>query len=159
MDTQSAEQATEIYQHAAECQALGSKLAKQFQNLSRLEAVHRTAAQAAAHKTINAGCMAHSTAFGIATATQTDKECESSMHRLHTRANQAWKDANEVIFSHLLKYDTQLAASISTAEGNLQAKGDEIWTHVHSLVDTANIPHRVCLPLALQTLDQLPAIP
>ena len=29
----------------------------------------------------------------------------------------------------------------------------------HSHVDTANIPHRICLPLALQTLDQLPAIP
>ena len=158
MDTLSAEQAAEIYQLAAECQALGSKLAKQFQNLSRLEAVHHTAAQAAAHETINAGCMAHSTAFGVATATQTDGECESSLHRLHAEANQAWKDANEVIFSHLLKYDTQLVAFISATEGTLQAKHDEIWRCIHSLTDTANIPHRICLPLALQTLDQLPAI-
>ena len=81
------------------------------------------------------------------------------MCRLHVEANQAWKDANEVIFSHLLKYDTQLAAFISTTEGTLQAKCDEIWRHVHRLMDTANIPHRICLPLALQTLDQLPAIP
>ena len=44
MDTLSTEQAAEIYQLAAECQALGSELAKQFQNLSRLEAVHHTAA-------------------------------------------------------------------------------------------------------------------
>ena len=116
MDTLSTEQATEIYQLAAECQALGSGLAKQFQNLSRLEAVHRATAQATAHKTINAGSMAHSTTFGIATATQTDEECESSMHRLCAKANQAWKDANEVIFSHLLKYDTQLVAFISTTE-------------------------------------------
>ena len=159
MDTLSAEQATEIYQLAAECQALGSELTKQFQNLSRLETMHRAASQASAHETINGGCMAHSATFGIATATQTDKEWKSSMHRLCIKANQAWKDGNEVIFSHLLKYDTQLAAFISATEGTLQAKSDEIWRHVHSLTDTANIPHRICLPLALQTLDQLPAIP
>ena len=81
------------------------------------------------------------------------------MCRLCAEANQAWKDANEDIFSHLLKYDTQLAVFISITEGTLQAKCDEIWRHIHSLADTANIPHRICLPLALQTLDQLPAIP
>ena len=89
MDTLSAEQAAEIYQLAVECQALGSKLTKQFQNLSGLEAVHCTAAQAKAHETINMGCMACSAAFGITTATQTDEEHESSMHRLCTEANQA----------------------------------------------------------------------
>ena len=159
MDTLSTEQATEIYQLAAECQALGSKLTKQFQNLSGLEAVHHATAQAAAHETINMGCMARSTAFGVATATQTDEKDESSMHRLHAKANQAWKETNEVIFSHLLKYDTQLAAFISTTESTFQAKRVEIWRCIHNLADTANIPHRICLPLALQTLDQLPAIP
>ena len=69
------------------------------------------------------------------------------------------KDANKVIFSHMPRYDSQLVAFISTAEGTLQAKCDEIWRHIHSLTDTANISHRTCLPLALQTLDQLPAIP
>ena len=159
MDSLSAGHAPEIYQLAAECQALGSELTKQFQNLSRLEAVHHTAAQAAAHENIKEGCMACSATFGIATATQTDEEHKSYMCRLHIEANQAWKDANEVIFSHLLNYDTQLVAFISTAEGTLQAKCDEIWRCFHSLADTANIPHRICLPLALQTLDQLPAIP
>ena len=126
MDTLSAEQAAEIYQFAVKCQALGSELAKQFQNLSRLEAVHCTAAQAAAHETINAGHMARSATFGVATATQTDQEHESTLCRLRIEANQAWRDANEVIFSHLLKYDSQLAAFISAAEGTLQAKCDEI---------------------------------
>ena len=60
MDTLSAEQVTEIYQLAAECQVLGSELTKQFQNLSGLEAMHHAAAQASAHETINVGCMAHS---------------------------------------------------------------------------------------------------
>ena len=126
MHTLSTEQAAEIYQLAAECQALGSELAKQFQNLSGLEAVHCATTQATAHETINAGDVAHSTTFGVATATQTDKGHESSMCRLCTEANQAWKDTNEVIFSHLLKYDTQLAAFISATEGTLQAKRDEI---------------------------------
>ena len=121
--------------------------------------MHHAAAKAAAHETINTGCMAHSATFGIAIATQTDEEWDSSMCRLCIEANQAWKDATEVIFSHLLKYDTQMAAFISATEGTLQAKCDEIWRHVHSLMDTAKIPHRICLPLALQTLDQLPAIP
>ena len=44
-------------------------------------------------------------------------------------------------------------------EGTFQAKRDEIWRCIHSLADTANIPDRICLPLVLQTLDQLPAIP
>ena len=88
MDSLSAKQAAEIYQLAEECQALGSELAKQFHNLSRLEAMHCTAAQAAAHETTNMGCMAHSTTFGVATATQTDQEHESSLHRLHAEANQ-----------------------------------------------------------------------
>ena len=158
MDTLSTEQATEIYQLAAECQALGSDLAKQFQNLSGLETMHPPAAQAAAHKTINVGCMACSTTFGVATATQKDQEHESSLHRLCAEANQTWKDVNKVIFSHLLRYDSQLVAFISAAEGTLQAKCDEIWRCIHSLTDTANIPHRTCLPLAPQTLDQLPTI-
>ena len=117
--------------------------------------MHCAAAQATAHKTINAGCVAHSATFGVATATQTDEELGSSLPRLCAEAKQAWKDANEVIFSHLLKYDTQLAAFISTAEGTLQAKHDEIMRRIHSLADTANIPHRICLPLALLTLDSM----
>ena len=76
MDTLSTEQAAEIYQLAAEYQALGSELTKQFKNLSRLQAVHCPAAQATAHETNNVGCMAHSATFVVATATQTDKKCE-----------------------------------------------------------------------------------
>ena len=82
IDTLGTKQAAEIYQLVAECQALGSELTKQFQNLSRLEAVHHVTAQAAAHETINMGCIAHSATFGVATATQTDKVHESSLCRL-----------------------------------------------------------------------------
>ena len=116
-------------------------------NVDSADALHHAVAQATAHETIDVGCMAHSATFGVATATQTDQEHESSLRRLRAEANQAWKDTNKVIFSHLLRYDPSWQPS------------SLLQRHVHSLVDTANIPHRICLPLALQTLDQLPAIP
>ena len=50
MDTLSAEQAAEVYQLATKCQALGSDLAKQFQTLRGLEAMHHTAVQVTAHE-------------------------------------------------------------------------------------------------------------
>ena len=111
------------------------ELAKQFQNLSGLEAVHCAMIQATAHETINAGHMAHNAAFSTDTANQMDKDCKKSLCQLHTEADQAWKDTNDVIFSHQLRYDSQLVAFISTAEGTLQAKWDENWRCVHSLAD------------------------
>ena len=56
--TLNVEQSTEVFNLAAECQVLGTDLAKQFQKLSRLEAMHHTVVQATAHKTINLGWMA-----------------------------------------------------------------------------------------------------
>ena len=55
MQTLNAEQSTEIFNLVAECQALSTKLAEQFQTLSRLKAILRAMAQATAHETINAG--------------------------------------------------------------------------------------------------------
>ena len=89
MDTLSAEQVAEIYQLATECQALGAELAKQFQNLSGLEAMHFATAQATAHKTINVGHMAHNAAFSTITANQPDGDCEMILHQFHTEAYQA----------------------------------------------------------------------
>ena len=56
---------TEIFNLAAECQALSTELAKQFQTLSRLEAMHCTAAQAMTHETINARQMAQNVAYSV----------------------------------------------------------------------------------------------
>ena len=117
-DTLSADQAAGIYLLATECQALGAELAKQFQNLSRLEAVHH----AMAHETINVEHLAHNAAFSTNSANQMHRDHEKSLHQLRAEANQAWKDMNDVIFSHQLRYDSQLAAFISSAEGALQAK-------------------------------------
>ena len=155
MDTLSAEQAAEIYQLATKCQALDPELAKQFQNLSGLEAMH----QAMAHETINVGHMAHNAAFSMITANQPDRDCEKFLCQFHAEADQAWKDMNDIIFSHQLRYDSQLVAFISTAEGTLQAKWDEIWSHILSLTEVACLPHVACPTLASQILDKLPTLP
>ena len=55
-DTLSTEQAVEIYQLTTECWALCSELAKWFQTLSGLEAMHHATAQATAHKTALGTC-------------------------------------------------------------------------------------------------------
>ena len=114
----SAEKAADVYQLTAECQALGSKLAKQFQTLSRLEAMHHTMAQAMAHETVLLGCVACSTAYRFATTIQNAEEWESTLCG-HAEANKVWKDANDVIFSHLLRYDSKLVGFITSAEGSL----------------------------------------
>ena len=65
-DTLSTEQATEVYELTAECSALGSELAKQFQTLSGLKSMHCTVAQAMAHETV----LAHSTTYEVAMTIQ-----------------------------------------------------------------------------------------
>ena len=117
METLNAEQSTEIFNLVAECQALSTELAKQFQTLSRLEVMHHAMAQATAHKTINAGQMAQNVAYSILPDDQTpDKKHEETLQQLHTEADRAWKDTNNLVFNHQLCYDGQLAASISNAE-------------------------------------------
>ena len=133
LDPLNAEQATEIFQLATECQTLGSELAKQFQTLCRLEASHHVAAQATTHEIILSGHQAHSTAYGVAAATQQAEQQELTLCRLHEEAIKAWKDANDIIFSHLLKYDSELEAM--------------------------NCSPQTGLSMALQTLHWLPNIP
>ena len=65
------EQSTEIFNLVVECQASSTKLAKQFQTLSGLEAMHCATAHATAHKTINARQMAQNMAYSILPDDQT----------------------------------------------------------------------------------------
>ena len=89
MDALSAEQVVEIYQLATECQALGTELTKQFQNLSRLETLHCAMAQAMAHKTINVGSMACNAAFSVIAANQPGGDHEKFLCQFCAEANQA----------------------------------------------------------------------
>ena len=110
-----------------ECQALGTELAKQFQTLSGLEAMHHAMAQATAHEAINAGQMAQNAAYSILLDEQTpDKKHEETLQQLHAKADQAWKGTNDLVFNHQLCYDGQLAAFISNAERSLQEKQDKV---------------------------------
>ena len=95
LDPLNAEQATEIFQLATECQTLGSVLAKWFQTLCGLEASHQVAAQATTHEIVLSGCQACSAAYGVATATQQAEQQELILQRLCEEANKAWKDAND----------------------------------------------------------------
>ena len=149
LDPLNVEQTAGIYQLATECQTLGSELAKWFQTLCGLEASHHTAAQATAHEIVLSGCQAHSTAYGVAASTQQAEPWELTLHRLCEEANKAWKGANDVIFSHLLKYDSELANFLNSAEEALRNKCDEIWGCVQSLVEATNCSPQTGLSLAL----------
>ena len=131
----------------------------QFQTLSRLEAMHCTTAQAMAHETVLLGYVVHSATYGVATTIQNAKEWESTLHGLCAEANNVWKDSNDVIFSHLLRYNSQLVGFITSVEDTLCDKCEEIWRCIHSLAETANISPQTSLALALQTLNWLPTIP
>ena len=89
MDPLNAKQATEIFQLATECQTLGSELSKWFQTLCGLEASHRAAAQATTHEIVLSGHQAHSTAYGVSTATQQAEQWELTLCGLHKEANKA----------------------------------------------------------------------
>ena len=93
--------------------------------------------------------MAHNTAFSTNTASQVDRDHEKFVVLALCKGQP----------SHQLRYDSQLVAFISTVEGTIQAKQDEICRHIHSLTDVASLSHKACLTLALQILDKLPAIP
>ena len=57
------DQATNLFKLAAECQALGGKLAKQFQVLLGLEAMHHNSIQGTAHETLTLGHSAWEAAY------------------------------------------------------------------------------------------------
>ena len=159
LDPLNAKQATEIYQLATECQALGSDLAKQFQTLCGLEATHCTMAQATTHEMVLSRCLIHSTAYAVATTTQQAEEWDLMLCGLCNEANKAWKDANDIIFLHLLKYNSELATFLNSTEDTLKNKHDEIWRCIYSLAEATNCYPQASLSLVLQTLNWLHSIP
>ena len=58
-------QSSKVFHLGAKCQVMGTQLAKEFQQLSELEAVHHAMAQATAHETINRGHMERGMAYNI----------------------------------------------------------------------------------------------
>ena len=100
------DQANSIFSLVSECQALGIKLAKGFYVLSGLEAMHHNSIQGTAHETLTLGHSAWEAAYSaILWDDITGAECEAMTHRLHSKADAAWKEMHEVMYNHQLDYD------------------------------------------------------
>ena len=87
------DQANSVFKLVAECQVLGIKLAKQFQVLSGLEAMHHNSIQGMAHETLTLGCSVREAAYlAILWDGVSEAEHEASACHLCSEADAAWKE-------------------------------------------------------------------
>ena len=150
-------QANSLYKLAAECQVLGIKLAKKFQVLSGLEALHHNSIQGTAHEMLTLGCSAQEAAyFAIMRDRVPDYECEATTCCLHSEADVIWKEMHEVMYNHQLHYDGQLATFLTDAETALSDMWGKVWDTICTLVESEGITFDACLGLTLQVLNLLP---
>ena len=88
-------QVNSIFKLAAECQVLGIKLAKQFQVLSGLEAMHHNSIQGMVHETLTLACSAWEATYSAILQDGVSKvEREAMTCCLHSEADAAWKEMN-----------------------------------------------------------------
>ena len=154
------DQATSIFGLASECQALGVRLAKDFQMLSGLEAIHRNSVQGTAHEMLTLGhSTQEATYVAILQDDITEAECEDMTRCLCSEADAAWKKMHEVMHNHQLEYDRWLSDFLKEAEAMLANMRDQIWTAVHALTESEGMTFEDCLSLALCILPLLPQIP
>ena len=154
------DQANSIFKLAAECQALRVKLAKEFQVLSGLEAMHHNSIQGMAHETLTLGCSAQEAAYSAILWDEASKtEHKAMTHCLHSEADATWKEMHEVMYNHQLHYDRQLSTFLMDTEMTLNNMRDQVWAAIHALAENEGIMFNACLGLALQVLNLLPQIP
>ena len=154
------DQANSIFGLASECQALGVRLAKDFQVLSGLEAIHRNSIQGTAHETLTLGHSAQEAAYAaILQDDITEAEHEATTRHLCSEADATWKKMHEVMYNHQLEYDQWLADFLKEVETKLANMRDQIWTAVHALVESEGVTFEDCLSLTLCILLLLPQIP
>ena len=100
------DQINSLFSLVSECQVLGVRLAKEFQVLSGLEAIHCNSIQGTVHETLTLG---HSTReavyLDILQDDITEAEHEAMTHCLHSEADAAWKEMHEVMYNHQLEYN------------------------------------------------------
>ena len=100
------DQANSIFSLASECQALGVRLAKEFQVLSGLEAIHRNSIQATAHETLTLGHSAQEASYlAIVRDDIMEAEREAMTHCLHSEADATWEEMHKVMYNHQLEND------------------------------------------------------
>ena len=125
------DQANSIFGLASVCQALGIRLAKDFQVLSGLEAIHRNSVQGMVHEMLTLGHLTHEAAYtAILRDNITEVEHEAMTCRLRSEADAAWKKMHEVMYNHQLEYDRQLTDFLKEAEMMLANMRDQIWTAI-----------------------------
>ena len=147
------DQANSIFGLASECQALGIRLAKDFQVLSRLEAIHRNSIQGMAHEMLTLGLSTREAAYmAILWDDITEAEREATTCCLHSKADATWKKMHEVMYNHQLEYDWQLTDFLKEAEMTLTNMRDQIWTTVCTLAESEGMTFKDCLNLMLHIL-------
>ena len=110
------DQATSLFGLASKCQALGVRLAKDFQTLSGLEVIHRNSVQGTVHEKLTLGRSACEAAYtAIPRDNIMDAEHEATTRCLHSEADAAWKK----MYNHQLEYDQQLSDFLKEAEATL----------------------------------------
>ena len=153
-------QAKNLFKLATECQALGVKLAKQFQVLSGLEAMHCNSIQGMAHKTLTLGCSAwEATYSAILQDRVSEDKHEATTRHLHSEADAAWKEMHEVMYNHQFQYDGWLATFLVRAKTALNDMRGEVWATVHALAENEGITFDAYLGIMLQVLNLLLQIP
>ena len=153
-------QANSLFKLAAECQVLSIKLAKQFQVLSGLEAMHHNSIQGMVHETLTLGCSAWEAAYSaILWDRVPDDGCEATTSCLHSEANAAWKEMHEVMYNHQLQYDRWLATFLMEAKMALNDMRGEVWATVRALAENEGIMFDACQGIVLQVLNLLLQIP
>ena len=81
------DQVNSIFSLASKCQALSVRLAKDFQMLSGLQAIHRNSIQGTAHEMLTLGHFAcEATYAAILRDNITEAECKAMIHRLWSEA-------------------------------------------------------------------------
>ena len=154
------DQANSIFKLAAECQALGIKLAKEFQVLSGLEAMHHNSIQGTVHETLTLGRSAQEAAYSaILRDGVSEAECEATTCHLCSEADATWKEMHEVMYNHQLQYDQQLSTFLMDMEMTLNNMRGEIWATIRTLAENEGIMFDACLGLTLQVLNLLLQIP
>ena len=154
------DQANSIFKLAAECQVPGVKLAKQFQVLSGLEAMHRNSIQRTAHETLTLGCSAQeATYLAILWNGVSEAECKATTCCLCSEADATWNKMYEVMYNHQLHYDQQLSTFLTDTEMTLNNMRGEIWATICALAENEGITFDACLGLTLQVLNLLLQIP
>ena len=153
------DQANSIFGLASKCQVLGVRLAKDFQVLSGLEAIHHNSVQGMGHEMLTLGCSAREAAYvAILWDDITEVEHEATTCRLRSEADAMWKKMHEVMYNHQLEYDWQLTDFLKEAEMTLANMRDQIWTAVCTLTESEGVTFEDCLNLMLRILLLLPQI-